>query len=461
MDVLAELIRIMPAGTIIPPEEVDQRYFRDWSYERLDARIIGLALPATTAEISALLQACSQLDVPVTLQGGRTGLAGGAVPSDHSLILSLERMNRVEQANRSNSSIIVEAGALLQVVQDMAASSDLFFPLDLGARGSCTIGGNIATNAGGNRVLRYGTMRDLVLGVELVLADGTIIEAMADLLKDNTGYDIRSLAAGSEGTLCVITKAVLRLFPIPRNVQTVLCTTKDVPNAIGLLRYLQDRFGSGLLAFEAMWPEFYHFGTTTCGRRQPLPMSDDIFVLFEVETADADDRLFLETVCDASANGLVNDAIVSRSLAENRELWSIRDSSGEFSTRLPSYIPFDVSLPMDSLQDFLEDYASSIAQVDPSAKSMVFGHLGDNNIHLCVYSEGDIGDEAGIETALYRCVGRYNGSISAEHGIGLHKREYLRFSKSEAAIGLMRSMKSALDPKNILNPGKLIPVQTG
>jgi FAD/FMN-containing dehydrogenase len=351
----------------------------------------------------------------------------------------------------------VEAGVALETVQRAADSEGLLFPLDIGGRGSCTIGGNISTNAGGNRVLRYGMMRDLVLGLEAVLADGTILTSLNRMQKNNTGYDLKQLFIGAEGTLGVVTRAVLRLFPKPSNAQTALCAVVNYEDVVRLLGSARKCLGADLAAFEVMWPEFYRLATEVAGLRAPLRPGYGAYVLVESMGTDTDrDQLrFEEFVESVLTNGTIVDGVVARSIKDSQDIWKIRDSSGEFQKTFWPYVGFDVSIPIGDLGRFMDDCRTRLATRWTDAETVWFGHAADSNIHICVRVGVDPLPEREIDNIVYDCVGDYSGSVSAEHGIGVLKRDFLAKSRSADEIATMRIIKRALDPANILNPGKI------
>jgi FAD/FMN-containing dehydrogenase len=353
-----------------------------------------------------------------------TGLAGGGIPFENDLCLALERMRGVEEIDESAATMTVRAGTPLQTVQEAAAQNGFEFPLDMGSRGSCQIGGVIATNAGGIRVVRYGTARDQVLGLEVVLADGTILNSMNKMLKNNTGYDLKHWFIGSEGTLGVITRAVLRLRAKPPRRETALCGLDSYEEALRLLHSVRN----GLTAFELMWKDFVDFAGRPLPFEQPYPL----YALVEQETFTPDERFV--------------NAAVSTSVAETRALWKIREAPTEFASRLANPINYDVSLPIGSIGDFVEEAKPLLP-----CRSLFFGHIADSNLHVTL----DFADNETADRLLYSLVERYRGSISAEHGIGLFKRDYLHCSRTEAEIETMRIIKKALDPRGILNPGKI------
>lgn len=451
------------ASVIQTPGEADfARHLRDFTNEAPQGlQLLGIAYPHTTEQVAHILRACHAANVPVTPQGGLTGIAGGAVPVVPSLVLSLERMRGIEELDTNARTMTVLAGTVLETVQNAAEEADLFFPLDLGGRGTAQIGGNAATNAGGNRVLRYGMMRDLVLGLEVVLADGTVVSSLNKMLKNNAGYDLKNLFIGSEGTLGIITRLVLRLFPKPRSAVTGLVAVADYAALLELLRAASSAFGATLGAFEVMWPEFYRLGTTALGRTPPLPEGHGIYVLLETLGTDPqrDETRFQEVIAELLDSGLLQDAVVAGSGRQRQELWAIRDCPGEFPKvgHWPQ-LGFDVSLPAGRIGDFVEHSRRLLQEHRPDLACVYFGHLADSNLHLSVRvpEQASPAEIEAIEELVYRAVGEWGGSISAEHGIGLLKRAFLHYSRSPAEMELMRAFKRTLDPKGILNPGKVI-----
>jgi FAD/FMN-containing dehydrogenase len=352
----------------------------------------------------------------------------------------------------------VEAGVVMESVQKAADAADLFFPLDLGGRGSCQIGGNVSTNAGGNRVLRYGMARDLVLGVEAVLADGTVIDALRKVIKNNTGYDLRQLFIGAEGTLGIITAVVLRLFPKPRSSCTGICAVEDYAGVLDLLKRARAGFGSLLSAYEVMWPDFYELGTVGLGRKPPLELGHGVYVLIETlgTDPDSDQARYESVIGDAIEAGVVKDATIAQSQREATELWAVRDSPGEWQKGVHwPQLGFDVSVPTGEIGPLAEEISTELKSRWPQLVSVFFGHVADGNLHVSVRMSGHSVPELEIEEAVYGIVTKRRGSISAEHGIGSLKIPFLHFSRSPEEIALMRAIKKAMDPKGIMNPGKL------
>jgi FAD/FMN-containing dehydrogenase len=421
--------------------------------------LAGVAYPRTTEQVSRIMAICNEDGLPVTPQGGLTGMAGGGVPLVPSLLLSLERMRAIEELDPAGRTITVQAGVVLEAVQQAADAADFFFPLDLGGRGTAQIGGNASTNAGGNRVLRYGMMRELILGVEAVLADGTVISSLNRMLKNNAGYDLKHLFIGSEGTLGVITRLVLRLFPKPRSACTGLVAVRDFPALLALMKEANASFGSTLSAFEVMWPDFYQLGTTGLGRTPPIPHGHGIYVLIETLGTDqeSDDARFETVVGTLIEDGLAVDAVVATSSKQRGDLWAIRDSPGEWPKVYWPQIGFDVSLPVGKIGDFAEHARTLLSDRWPDVQIVTFGHLADSNLHLSVrLGRDEPWPVYEVEEAVYAAVGEWGGSISAEHGIGSLKRDFLRFSRTPDELALMRLLKTSMDPKGILNPGKVI-----
>jgi FAD/FMN-containing dehydrogenase len=426
---------------------------------RKDVGVLALVLPRTTEQVSQALKFCNDRGIAVVPQGGMTGLAGGAVPIGPSVAISMERMRAVIEVDVAAATITVEAGVAMETVQKAADAADLFYPLDLGGRGTCQVGGNISTNAGGNRVLRFGMARDLVLGIEAVLADGTVIDSLRKVIKNNTGYDLRQLFIGAEGTLGIVTKAVLKLYPKAKSVCTGICAVDDYAGVLDLLRRARTGFASQLTAFEVMWPAFYEMGTVGLGRKPPIDLGQGAYVLIETQGTDpAVDQERYESVIGAAMEaGIVKDAVVAQSQREATVLWDVRDSPGEWSKGVHwPQLGFDVSVPTGEIGPLADEIGDMLKNTWPQLKAVFFGHVADGNLHVSVRMSGHDVPELDIEKAVYGIVAQRRGSISAEHGIGSLKREFLHFSRSPAELALMRAIKKAMDPKGIMNPGKVI-----
>jgi FAD/FMN-containing dehydrogenase len=433
-------------------------------HERTDVnghvpRAAALVRPASTEQVSGVLRLCHARRQSVVTHGGRSGLVEGTATTEHELILSTERMNAIERVDVTGRTMRVQSGAILQRVQEEAERHDLMFALDLGGRGTCTIGGNISTNAGGVRVLRYGMMRALVLGVEAVLADGTVLKSLNRMIKNNAGYDLKQLFIGSEGTLGVVTRADLRLFPRPRSTNTALVGCEDFDGLVKLLGLLDASLGGQLSAFEAMWPEFYAATTTDFGHhRALLPAAYGIYGLVEASGADIDSDAarFEEALGEAMAQGVLLDAVIAKSEAERSEIWAPRDDPWLITQHYGATLNFDVSMAIEDMAGYLAQLREAVAQRIPAGRVFAFGHVADGNLHVILAT--GTSDPAVMrlgEELAYELLRPIDGSISAEHGIGLERRHFLNISRTPQEIDAMRALKRALDPHGILNPGKV------
>lgn len=422
--------------------------------------------PASTEQVSRVLALCNAARLGVVPQGGNTGLCGGAVAGDAQVILSLRRLNRIRALDARNRTLTAEAGCILADLQRAAADAGRLFPLSLAAEGSCQIGGNLATNAGGTNALRYGIARDLALGLEVVLADGTIWDGLSALKKDNTGYDLRDLFIGSEGTLGVITAATLRLFPQPGDVQTALLAIGDVDHAIAVLGRLQDASDGRVNACELMSACSVAFTARHVpGCRAPFAQMPPWTLLIEVSggtTAGELRALFENALGEALHAGEIADAVIAESRSQAQAFWRLRESIPEAQKHEGGSIKHDVSVPVAAVPEFLRRATAAVEAALPGARVCPFGHLGDGNIHFNV-SQPQEADRAAFLAEWERCnrivhdiVAEMGGSFSAEHGIGRLKRAELQRYKSPVAIDAMRRIKQALDPRGILNPGALL-----
>jgi FAD/FMN-containing dehydrogenase len=418
---------------------------------------IAVVRPASTEQVSAVLRLCHELGQAVVPWGGCTGLVEGA-RADGAVALSLQRMNRIEEIDAEGATMTVETGCVLQTACEAAEAKGLFFPLDLGARGSATIGGNISTNAGGNRVLRYGMMRELVLGLEVVLADGTVMSSLNHLIKNNAGYDLKHAFIGSEGTLGVVTRAVLRLRPKPVSQNMALLAVDAFAHLPKLLRNLERGFGGTLSAFEVMWSDFYQLVTTPPAKGQaPIPHGHAYYVLIEALGGDQeeDSARFERVLAAELENGDIADAVIAKSRDECARIWALRDDVLQVARNAPIFT-FDISLTLGKIENYITEVRDGLKSRWPDMTLMVFGHLGDGNLHLIPgVGDGSAQAHRDVEEIIYGALRRQGGSVSAEHGIGIEKRDYLAYSRSPNEIALMRTLKKAFDPKGILNPGKI------
>lgn len=462
-DILAKITEIVGGSGVLTGEAVRERVAVWGTIQPMEAKAI--VRPSMADEVSAVLKLCHAEGQAVVPQGGMTGLVRGGMPNQQEIALSMERMNKIIEIDYDTATMTVETGVTLQTAQEAADAHGLMLPLDLGARGSATIGGNLSTNAGGNRVIRYGMMRDMVLGLEAVLADGTMLSSLHKILKNNTGYDLKQLFIGGEGTLGIVTKAVLRLRPKPLSQNTAFVAVDGFDNVTQLLRDLDGRLSGTLSAFEVLWSSAYEILTGEFSQNsKPLPLGPSHFILIEALGGDpeSDQDRFESALGKAMDDGLVVDALIAQSEADRQTFWNVRDDIPAIrdAFRNGGQVSFDVSVPISEMEDYLTTVEANLKARWPHAQFISFGHLGDSNLHLGAH----IGPETGahhhdIEEIVFGPLQGRGGSISAEHGIGLLKREFLGLSRSPEEIAVMRAMKLALDPKNILNPGKIFALE--
>jgi len=458
MDSLTELANILDGKHVLPPDAVAERATSYWNSAPMQAR--ALVMPSTTDETAAILRACNSAGQSLITQGGLTNCVEAVEPTNDDVVLSTEKMASIVEIDHVGGTAIVEAGAVLQTVQETAAAENLYFPLDLGARGSCTIGGNIATNAGGINVLKYGMMRNLVLGLETVLADGTVVSSMNRMLKNNAGYDTKQLFIGSEGSLGIVTRAVLRLFPLPQSRQDALVGLTGFDNVVALLARLKSELAGSLSAFEIMWNDYYAAVTEEGWHRAPLSRDYPYYVVFQAEGSDPDaDNARFERVLEAALeDGVIVDAVLPKSEAEVRDVWNIREDFDALMQLEPLYL-YDVSLPIRDMEKYVNEVYRLVEQRFPQGKACTLGHIADGNLHFFIWPGEDSDHYDAANRCVYDPLQQYGGSVSAEHGIGIGKLKWLPHSRSLADIELMRILKKTLDPKGILNPDRVIPGQ--
>ena len=458
MDSLTELATIVDGKRVLPPDAIAERATSYWNSAPMQAR--ALVMPSTTDEVAAILRACNDAGQAVITQGGLTNCVEAVEPTSTDVVLSTEKMAGIVEIDHVGGTATVEAGAVLQTVQETVAGEGLYFPLDLGARGSCTIGGNIATNAGGINVLKYGMMRNLVLGLETVLADGTVVSSMNRMLKNNAGYDTKQLFIGSEGSLGIVTRAVLRLFPLPQTRQDALVALSSFDNVVALLARLKSELAGSLSAFEIMWNDYYAAVTEAGWHRAPLPRDYPYYVVFQAEGSDpGTDGARFERVLEAALeDGIIVDAVLPKSEAEVRDVWRIREDFDALMQMAPLYL-YDVSLPIRDMENYVNEVYRLVDQRFPGGKAWTLGHIADGNLHFFIWPGGEGDHYHAANECVYDPLQPYGGSVSAEHGIGLGKLKWLPHSRSKADIELMRTLKQSLDPNGILNPDRVIPGQ--
>ncbi|RJF77780.1 FAD-binding oxidoreductase [Rhodopseudomonas palustris] len=419
--------------------------------------------PGSTAEIAAICKLAHEARVALVPQGGNTGLVGGQTPHNGEVVISLKRMDAIREIDVASNTMTVEAGVILQTAQERAASVDRLFPLSLGAQGSCTIGGNLSTNAGGTAALAYGLARDMALGVEVVLADGRVLNLLSKLKKDNTGYDLRDLFIGAEGTLGIITAATLKLFPKPRAVETAFVGLQSPEAALQLLGIARTEAAGSLTSFELIAEIALDYSVRHAHNRDPLQARYPWYVLIELSSMRDDARGVLEAILERGLEeGIVDDAAIAASLQQQEAFWKLREEISPAQKPEGGSIKHDVSVPVAAVPAFIAEANAAVTDLIPGIRPVPFGHLGDGNIHYNV-SQPIGADKAQflarwheVNNVVFAIVLRHGGSISAEHGIGVLKRDELPGVKDPTAMELMRSIKALLDPHGIMNPGKVV-----
>ena len=455
MDIFSELSELLP-GLVLYGSEISDRYSVDWSGESpLRPHIVVRA--KTVSDISKFLAFCNENKLSVVTQGGLTGLSGGSTPQESEIVLSVELLSGITDMDVESMTLTALAGTPLEKLQQAANDAGFYLPLDLGARGSCTIGGNVATNAGGNQVLSYGMTRALVLGLEAVIADGTVIRSMNKMLKNNAGYDLKQLFIGSEGTLGVVTEVVLRLYPKPLTKQSAVCGFSNFSQVVSFLQYMQ-RSCSRVSTFELMWDNYVK-QVRQMNQQLTLVLADDhsFYVLIEIEGNDPvrDDDCFNQQLQVCIDDGLLNDAVVAQSERDVNRFWQLRDGVIDILTKVKYRANFDIGVPISQMASFVNTVELELAASFKGLQLCTFGHMADGNLHIIAWT-GREDDVDLIYERVYTLVGKVGGTITAEHGIGTMKRKYLSLCRSEQEIDLMHALKKTMDPNNILNPGRVI-----
>ncbi|MCS5544268.1 MAG: FAD-binding oxidoreductase [SAR86 cluster bacterium] len=453
---LSEIKKIVGKKGLISGSDVAERKAGVWIENPIKAKVI--VRPNNTMELSHVLSLCNKLQQPVVPHGGLTGLVESAITKEDEVVISSERMVEIEEVDPIGRTLTAQSGVKLQTIQEKAEDKGMFFPLDLGARGSCTIGGNASTNAGGNRVIRYGMARELILGLEAVLADGTVISSMNKMLKNNAGYDLKQIFIGSEGTLGIISRVVLRLREKPLSQNTALVAANSFKQVTALLKHIDSGLGGNLTAFEVMWRDFYLLVTSPpANNKPPIDQKYHYYVLIEYCGSDQvnDDNHFNSILDAALEKNLIEDAVVAKNENDCQKLWAIRDDVEQQFQYGPIKI-FDVSLPINCMEDYIDEVRSRMSKYWDRFHCTVFGHLADCNLHIITaVGSDDSEDIRRMEESVYEPLRAIRGSVSAEHGIGLEKKNYLSISRTKEEVALMKTLKNSLDPNNILNPGKV------
>lgn len=454
-NIIERLIELFGESSVLTGDAVRSRATGYWDPAPMAAKAI--VTPRSTQDVSKVMKLCHEMRQTVVVLGGLTGGVKAANTSPDDIGLSLECMDKVEVIDPIGRTAIVQAGCILQVLQEAAEDAGLYFPLDLGGRGSCTIGGNVATNAGGIEVIRYGMMREQVLGLEAVLADGTVISSMNRVLKNNTGYDLKQLFIGSEGTLGVVTRVVVKLREKPISNNTALVGLDSFTQVTRFLRFADSCLGGTLTSYELMSGTYYSLVTEPGFHRASISRDYKFYVVIEARGSDRDRdaQCFGEMLERAFSENLMVDAVVPKSEAERREVWTVRENFEPMLLHKPYYV-YDVSLPVADMQNYFENLERDIKKRWPDTLFVVMGHVGDCNLHFFVAPNAGMVDlKHEIDQMVYSPLKELEGSISAEHGIGLEKRAHLSISRNENEINLMRGLKAYLDPKNILGRGRI------
>lgn len=454
-DLVSDLRLTDFSGTLVEPAELEP-YRRDWSGE-VGGVPLAVMRPDSVAALSAIVALAHEHALPITVQGGLTGLAGGAVPDPDDLVISLERLDAIEEFDEIGGTLTVQGGVTLARIAEIVEARGWYFPLDIGARGSCRIGGNVATNAGGNRVLRYGPTRDLVLGLEAVLADGTVLPMMNRVLKNNTGPDLKQLFIGSEGSFGIVARVVLRLFPLPQTRRSALCGVASFEQVALLLKHARGDL-PGLSSFEVMWKDYLDAAAGAIGASVPFGGAYPIYVLIEAEgsQAPAMQELFESFLEARIEDGTAADIIVAQTNEQARSLWAFRDAIGELFRQLAPYVTFDVGIPLRATGDYIARARARLEAEWPDVTHLFFGHLGDGNLHIVTGPHPDPAQRHKVDTIIYELVRDIGGSISAEHGIGRIKKPFLSMSRNAEEIALLHTLKASLDPRHALNANRIL-----
>ena len=456
--VVNKLVEQFGSTAVLTGEDVRQRPVSKQVASGCEA--LALLRPADTQSLAEMVRVCAQYGTPVVPRAGMTGLVGGTVAGPNEIALSLERMSGVTSVDVDAQMMVVQAGTPLQVIHEAAEAHGLQFPLDLGARGSATIGGMLSTNAGGNKVLRYGMIRDMVLGLEVVLPTGEIMNSMSGLLKNNTGLDVKQLFIGTEGTLGIITQAVLRLYARTSDRHASLCAFESFDALVNTLNHVRAQAGPALTSFEVMWQSYFQLVTEPGRIRAPLPDHYPIYALIECEypgpsgNQEKNSDQFADMLHAIMEQGQVVDAVIAQSETERAALWRIRDEVHYLRQMSPMF-GFDVSLPIRHMPSYLEVVQTEMRARWPQGRFICYGHVGDGNLHLAI-SCGTESDADAVASLVYEPLLTMGGSVSAEHGIGLFKKPYLQYTRNAVEQDVMRRVKAALDPQHLFNPGKIL-----
>jgi len=459
MHLYNELVAICGEANVLDQTALRNRYHHIWKMDE-PLQAAAVVLPSTTEQVAAIMGLCHQHRQEVVVHGGLTNLVGGTETQAHQLVLSLEKMNAILEVDPVSKTLTAEAGAIIESLIDAAAQKELLLPLNFGAKGSAQIGGALATNAGGLRVFRFGMTRQLVLGLEYVLPDGRIVSGLKKIIKDNSGYDLKQLIIGSEGTLGIITKVVLRLTEAPKSRSSALVGIQDYDQVLQLLKHLDKGLGGTLSGFELMWQHTYHTMTSPPSMHtSPLPQEYPYYVFVEtMGNQPEDDFAQLETlIAEAMDKEIILDGVMAQTQRELNTIWQIREDVSVLAAQAKDDQHFDISLPIPKIGPLIDQITEELKTLPFVDRIFTFGHVADGNIHFIIGKKENSPEIIrAINEVVYRRLKENNGSVSAEHGIGLHKKDYLNTSKSTTEIELMRQLKALFDPHQILNPQRII-----
>jgi len=457
---IQELTSIVGENNILAHGKEKNRFTHIWKTD-IPLAALAIVFPRSTEEVSAIMKLCHENNQEVVVHGGVTNLVGGTQTQEKQLVISLEKMNSIEEIDEKSRTITVQAGVILENAIDAANDNNLFLPLSFGAKGSAQVGGVVSTNAGGLRVFRYGMTRQMVLGLEAVLADGTIISSLKKIIKDNSGYDLKQLFIGAEGTLGIITKVVFRLQEKPQSRSSAIVGLDNYENVIALLKFMEKGLAGTLSGFELMWQRTYIAMTSAPDFSAPIPNNFPYYVFIESLGGDttSDFNRLEDLIAEAFEKELIGDGVLAQSDRELQGIWKIREDVSVLADLAQFDQHFDISLPIPLIGKEIDAAVEQLEQLDFVEKIFPFGHVADGNIHFIIGKKENSPEIIdAINAIIYGCLERNKGSVSAEHGIGLDKKKYLSTSRTENEINLMRTLKRALDPKNILNPGRIISV---
>lgn len=459
MKIITALEAQLGEAAVLHGEKLQSRYHHIWKMDQ-PLNAVAVVLPKTTAEVAAVVQLCHQMRQEIVVHGGLSNLVGGTETAAHQLVISMEKMNAIEEVDPISKTLTAQSGAIIEHLIDAAANHDLLLPLNFGAKGSAQIGGAIATNAGGLRVFRFGMTRQLVLGLEAVLPDGRIVTNLKKIIKDNSGYDLKQLFIGSEGTLGIVTRVVLRLIEKPSSRCSALVGVENYDKVLQLLKHMDKGLGGTLSGFELMWQHTYETMTSDPSPyRAPIPQHYPYYVFIEVmgKNHTQDVQLLEDLVGDCLENEIVLDGMLAQTDKELNALWQIREDVAVLAAQAKDDQHFDISLPIPKIGSLIDQITADLKKLPVVDRIFTFGHVADGNIHFIIGKHENNPDVIdAVNAVVYKHLKVHQGSVSAEHGIGLHKKKYLNTSRSEVEIELMQQLKQLFDPKNILNPGRIV-----